>query len=135
MVLLDCGCILTDPKQSTPERLFQLRNDLLTVCERYCPSFLAIERLFFSKNVKTALAVSEARGVILATLWEAGLHSYTELTPTAVKQILFGSGRADKRQIMAMVAALFPNVPPIRSDDAADAVAIAVASLRTSLQT
>lgn len=125
LVLLDFGVILTSPKQPLPERLMALHIGLRDIIAKYSPDAMAVEELFFNVNVKTALVVGQARGVILLTGGQAGL-SVTSYTPSAVKLAVCGSGSADKRQVQDMVKRLTGLVEIPKPDDAADAIAIAI---------
>lgn len=121
------GCISTPAKKSLAARLLQLDQELEKVLSRYHPSTMAIEQLFFTKNVTTAMAVSHARGIALLA---AARHDLTvdEVSPTTVKQSLTGYGRADKRQMGQMIKILLglPHLPP--TDDEVDAIGIALSS-------
>jgi len=94
------------------------------VLERWKPDEVAVEELFFTKNVKTAIKVAEARGVILATLFEENFEVF-EYTPTEVKRAVTGSGAADKGQVMKMMKLVLNPVKMPLKDDAVDAMAIA----------
>lgn len=122
------GVIETEKGELGP-RLLELRERLRVLLTEYRPDRVCVETLYFSKNVKTATAVGEARGVILLTCAEAGVP-LIEVQPQAVKQAVAGYGAADKRQVMRMVQALLalPELP--RPDDAADALAIALYGVR-----
>lgn len=126
-VVIDVGCITTDKNLSHAERLREVRDDLTSLIEKHQPDLLAIEELFFSKNVKTALKVAEARGVILELAARSALP-VIELNPNQIKLALTGDGRADKKQMQQMVKTVLqlPAVP--EPDDAADALAVAIAS-------
>lgn len=119
------GCILTPPRTPHPERLAQLAVELRAIVRTHKPDLAAVERLFFTKNTSTAMAVGEARGVALAVLAEAGVP-VVEYTPSAVKGAVSTYGRADKRQVQTMVKLLLklPRIP--KPDDAADALAVAL---------
>jgi len=106
-------------------RLRELHSGIKKVVSRWKPEAVAVERLFFAKNQKTALAVAEARGVILLTTALAGLKFY-EYTPLEIKRAVTGDGRADKEQIKKMVHLIFPqkDIAGAR-DDVFDAIAIA----------
>ena len=93
--------------------------------EKYKPDAVAVEELFFSKNITTGIAVAEARGVILLTAKMAGVPIY-EYTPMQVKQAVVGYGLAEKRQVIAMVTSLLGLPKPPKPDDTADALAIAL---------
>ncbi len=122
---LDFGVITTPPDQSMPERLLQLNRRLKEIVLLHRPETSAVEKLFFSKNVTTAIAVGQARGVILMTLAETGL-GVAEYTPMEIKQAIAGFGGADKQQVQQMVRALLGLKDIPRPDDAADALAIAI---------
>jgi crossover junction endodeoxyribonuclease RuvC len=109
------------------EFLYHHLNDLLAL---HHPDTSAVERLFFQRNVSTAMAVGQARGVALLSLQQAGVEVF-EYTPNAVKQAVAGYGSAGKRQVQEMVRTLLgmPEIP--RPDDAADALAIAITHLNT----
>ncbi len=125
------GVILTSPDSSSPERLLELHRQLVEVIDLHRPDGAAVEKLFFQKNVRTALAVGQARGVILLALAQQGLP-IVEFTPLEVKQAVVGYGGADKRQVQEMVRTLLalPEIP--KPDDAADALAIAITHLHTA---
>ena len=105
-------------------RLLELRWSLIAVLERWKPDEVAVEELFFTKNVKTAIKVAEARGVILATLFEKDYKVF-EYTPTEVKRAVTGSGTADKDQVKKMMKLVLNQVRMPMKDDAVDAMAIA----------
>ncbi len=119
------GCIETSPKKSFSERILQVRNELRELINEHKPTRVAVEELFFFKNLKTAIEVGQARGVILLTAVESGLP-VDEFTPLQVKQALTGYGRAEKGQMQKIVAAVLGLKSPIKSDDAADALAVAL---------
>ena len=123
--LITSGCILTSPKNKHPERLAAIAQGLKKIIKKYKPDILAVEELFFCKNVKTALKVGEARGVILTTAMENNLPIY-EYTPLQVKQAITGYGRADKNQIQQMVKVILNLSETIKPNDAADALAVAI---------
>lgn len=123
--LITCGCILTDAKLSLDKRLSLVFSDVNKLIKKYKPDILACEELFFFKNVKTAISVSHARGVVLLAGQRAGIKIY-EYTPLQVKQALTGYGRADKRQMQEMVKSLLCLKQAPKPDDAADAVAVAM---------
>ncbi len=123
--IIDYGCILTDKATPHAERLAQISTEINRIIKKYRPQALAIEELFFSKNVKTALKVGEARGIVLARAMSAKLPIY-EYTPLQIKQALTGYGRADKRQIQQMVRMILKLDKLPQPDDAADALAVAI---------
>ena len=123
--------VITTPKDSTaPARLEMLYDQLRDLLTLHQPETAAVEKLFFQRNVTTAIAVGQARGVILLAIAEAGLDVF-EYTPNEVKQAVVGYGSAQKRQVQEMVRTLLvlPEIP--RPDDAADALAIAITHLNT----
>lgn len=119
------GCIQTDRASSFAERLQCVRDHLKKVLMTHAPDCVAIEQLFFQTNVKTALTVGMARGVILLTVADAGVP-VVELTPNQVKQGVAGWGGANKSQVGEMVARLLHLQAVPEPDDAADALAIAI---------
>ncbi|MDD5340918.1 MAG: crossover junction endodeoxyribonuclease RuvC [Patescibacteria group bacterium] len=123
--ILDYGIISTSSKQEFSLRLEYIFNALNDLIKKYHPSSMAVEQLFFCKNVKTALLVGQARGVILLTARLNKLPLY-EFTPLQVKQAVCGYGKADKRQVQEMVKALLKLNKIPKPDDAADALAIAL---------
>ena len=124
-VSLDYGCIRTEPKFSPAKRLEIISQDLAVLIKKYKPNRMAVEKLFFCNNATTAMAVGQARGVILLKGQENGLSIF-EYTPLQIKQALTGYGRAEKRQIQKMVKVLLDLEKIPKLDDAADALAIAL---------
>ncbi len=128
--LLACGVIRTPPHTPMHLRLQELFNDLRELIAEFHPQTLAVEKLFFGRNVTTAITVGQARGIVLLT---AALEQVdvAEYTPAEVKQAIAGYGNADKRQVQEMVQRILdlPEIP--RPDDAADGVAIAVCHLQS----
>lgn len=120
------GSITTAPSQEHGRRLLTIRDELTDVLARFRPDQAGVEALFFSRNVRSALPVAEARGVILMCLAEAGVDC-ADYTPLRVKQAVLGHGKADKQQISAIVRVLFQLAPgdPL-THHAADALAVAV---------
>jgi crossover junction endodeoxyribonuclease RuvC len=124
-------CILTSGKDlSTPERLEKIFNRISGLIEEHRPGWVALEKLFFSRNVTSALGVAEVRGVILLAAQQHRIP-VAEYTPNQVKLAITGSGRADKRQMQEMVRRLLdlPEVP--KPDDVADGLSIALCHLHT----
>ncbi len=119
------GAIRTPAHTPVPSRLLQIAEDMETLITRYRPDALAVEELFFNTNVTTGIAVAEARGVILLTA-EKHKIPVAEYTPMQVKQAVVGYGKAEKRQVIAMVTSLLKLPKPPTPDDTADAIAIAV---------
>ena len=129
--MLSFGVLITPPDLPVHERLKMLYGQLKKLLAECHPDTCAVEKLFFQRNVSTAIAVGEARGVVLLAMAEAGL-SVSEYTPNEVKQAVAGYGSAQKRQVQEMVRTLLglPAIP--RPDDAADALAIAITHLNTT---
>jgi crossover junction endodeoxyribonuclease RuvC len=131
LVHLAHGTIETPKTDPLPKRLLSLRHQLVTLVSQWRPDESAVEALFFATNAKTAMTVGQARGVVLMTLYEAGLP-IGEYTPLQVKQSVTGYGQADKRQMQAMVQLLLMLDKIPKPDDAADALAIAVTHIYSS---
>lgn len=123
--LVDYGCIKTSKNLSSPERLKELYNQLDNLIKKYKPDIVAVEDIFFFKNLKTVIKVSEARGVILLAASRLNIP-VVEYTPLQVKQAVVGYGRAEKMQVQKMVKVLLNLKEAPKSDDAADALAIAI---------
>ena len=119
------GAITTPAHTNFESRLLMIKRDLETIIDRYTPTEMAIEELFFNTNITTGIAVAEARGVILCTAFEKGLK-ISEYTPLQVKQAGVGYGKAEKQQVIAMVTSILKLKKPPKPDDTADAVAIAI---------
>ncbi len=128
--LVRYGTIQTEPHTPMPERLQVIYREVTALIQDFHPNALAVEALFFGRNVTTALTVGQARGVVLLAAAQAGLAVY-EYKPAEVKQALVGYGGADKAQIQEMVRIMLglPEIP--RPDDAADAVAVAICHLHS----
>jgi crossover junction endodeoxyribonuclease RuvC len=124
------GVILTPKNATAPARLEMLYNDLSALLREYHPDTAAVEKLFFSRNVTTALAVGQARGVVMLCMQQAGVEPF-EYTPNEIKQAVAGYGGAQKRQVQEMVRALLQLDSIPKPDDAADALAIAITHLNT----
>ena len=124
------GHIATSPENTTAERLFEVADDLDAIIKKYEPDESSVEELFFFKNVKTVMKVSQARGAILLTL-QRNRVSIFEYTPLQVKQSLTGYGRAEKKQIQLMVKNILKLKEIPKPDDTADAIAIALCHLNS----
>ncbi len=120
------GCIETKPKSQTSVRLKEIYVSIADMIAQYQPQVVAIEELFFHRNVTTAIAAAEARGVAVLAAEMAGVEQ-AEYTPLQVKQAVVGFGRADKQQVQQMVKTLLGLREIPKPDDAADALAIALA--------
>jgi crossover junction endodeoxyribonuclease RuvC len=122
---VDYGCFTTGADTPLPERLLAIHDHLAELLELHQPTVMAVERLFFSRNVQTAFAVGQARGVVLVAAARAGV-GVREATPSEVKVAVSGDGRADKEQIGRMVQLVLGLERVPTPDDAADALAIAI---------
>jgi crossover junction endodeoxyribonuclease RuvC len=130
-LLLECGIVDVRASTSAAERLLAISEALDELIRRHRPFALAVERLYFNKNVQTAMRVSEARGIALLCGARAGLEIF-EYTPQEVKSSIAGSGRADKKAIQKMLPLLVALDTPISQDNVADAVAIALTHAQRS---
>lgn len=125
--VLEYGVIRTPAHTPLVDRLVTLYTKLNELLDEYHPQLAGCEKLFFSKNVKTALDVGQARGIIMLALTQHHL-SVTELTPPQVKQSVTGYGAATKQQIQYMTQKILQLTTIPKPDDAADALAIAIAT-------
>lgn len=123
--ILDNGAITTVASMKLSQRLLVLYNDLEKLIEKYKPDAIAIEELFFNKNVKTALTVGHGRGVAVLAAAKSGVEIF-EYTPLQVKQSVVGYGRAEKTQVQQMVKAILNLSAIPKPDDVADALAVAI---------
>jgi crossover junction endodeoxyribonuclease RuvC len=123
--VLDYGIVSTPKTDTEAMRLATIADDLKSLIKKYKPERVGIEKLYFQNNQKTAMEVSQARGVVLLVCQQAGLKIF-EFTPLQVKNYICGNGRADKRQIQFMVKKTFGLEQIPKPDDAADALAISL---------
>lgn len=128
--LINYGCIKTSSNLNTAERLAKLHKELILLIKNEKPDIMAVEDIFFFKNLKTAIKVSQARGVILLTAQNLKIPIF-ECTPLQVKQATTSYGRAEKMQVQRMVKALLNLKEIPRPDDAADALATAICCAHT----
>ncbi len=124
------GSIQTPKELTTSARLHQIYLGMQEIIKSYQPDVMAVEKLFFNTNTTTAFTVGQARGVILLAAEEAGIPCY-EYTPLQVKQAVVGYGRAEKKQIQAMVRVLLNLKEVPKPDDVADALGIAITHAHT----
>jgi crossover junction endodeoxyribonuclease RuvC len=124
------GAIITPANTPLPERLLELNHQLQELLALHQPQSGAVEKLFFQRNVRTALSVGQARGVALLALAQAGV-GIAEYTPMEVKQAVVGYGGADKQQVQQMVRALLDLADIPQPDDAADALAVAICHIHS----
>jgi crossover junction endodeoxyribonuclease RuvC len=127
---VDFGVIITLKSEPAAVRLVQIYEQVKAIINLHQPNSAAVEKLFFQKNITTAIAVGQARGVIMLALAQAGLE-IGEYTPNEIKQAVTGYGSADKRQVQEMVRVLLSLEKIPKPDDAADALAIAITHLNT----
>ncbi|MFZ2487829.1 MAG: crossover junction endodeoxyribonuclease RuvC [Anaerolineae bacterium] len=125
LTLVEADAILTAAGTPLPARLLTIHSQLSAVIARHRPDAVAVEELFFSKNVRTAMSVGQARGVVLLAAAQAGLPIY-HYKPAEVKLAVAGYGGANKAQIQEMVRLLLGLDTIFKPDDVADAVAIAI---------
>lgn len=125
------GAITTPAHTDTVDRIKVIYDELDTLIKMYKPDCMAIEELFFNTNQKTAIVVAEARGVMLLCAVNNGLKVF-EYTPLQVKQAVVGYGRAEKKQVIAMVVNFLNLEKKPKLDDTADALAIAVCHAHTN---
>ncbi|MEI9913471.1 MAG: crossover junction endodeoxyribonuclease RuvC [Candidatus Saccharibacteria bacterium] len=123
--LIDAGVIRTPVKQKDDLRLETIYNELSNVIKESKPDVMAVERLFFARNVTTAMSVAQARGVVLLCGRQANMDIY-EYTPLQIKQAVTGYGRAEKKQIQEMVKTILALKEVPKPDDCADALAAAI---------
>ena len=123
--LVNCGAITTPPNTEFSWRLEVIYNDMVQLLQVAQPDAVAIEELFFGQNVTTGIGVAQSRGVILLAVRQAGLE-ISQYKPMQVKQAVVGYGRAEKKQVIAMVTMLLGLKAPPKPDDTADAIAIAI---------
>lgn len=123
--VIDYGCINTSSKLDVPKRLEQIYKGVDILIKKYNIDEVAIEELFFNKNVKTAITVAQARGVAILACAHNNVEIY-EYTPLQVKQGVVGYGRAEKSQVQSMVKSLLSLSKVPKPDDVADALAIAI---------
>ncbi|RQD77492.1 MAG: crossover junction endodeoxyribonuclease RuvC [Candidatus Syntrophonatronum acetioxidans] len=124
------GCIRTRAEDSRAQRLLNIYRDLEEIITKFNPDSVAVEEIFFNKNSRSAFLVGEARGAALLAAAQSNLEAF-EYTPLQVKQSVVGYGRATKNQVMEMVKILLNLKKPVKPDDAADALAVAICHLHS----
>lgn len=129
--MLQYGAVTTEAGLPLATRLVQIENDMTALIAQLKPDEIAVEELFFSKNITTGIAVAHGRGVILCTVERLGVPIF-EYTPMQVKQAVAGYGLADKKQVMDMTKRLLNLKAVPKPDDAADALAIAICHARSA---
>ena len=131
MKMLQYGTVTTPAGLPLATRLVQIEDDIRALIDQLRPDEIAIEELFFSKNITTGIAVAHARGVVLCTAERQGVPIF-EYTPMQVKQAVVGYGLAEKKQVMDMTRRLLKLKGVPKPDDAADALAIAICHARSA---
>ena len=126
--LLFSGCISTDKTAPFPDRLLAIGEAIDTLLKEYAPQALALETLFFNKNVKTAIGVAEVRGLCIFLGKRHGCAIY-EFSPQEIKVATTGYGKSDKTSMIAMVKRLIPGAPQKAHDDEYDAIAVGITAL------
>lgn len=129
--VVDAGVIRTPVKEDDAVRLLTIYEELTDIIASTKPSIMSVEKLFFARNVTTAMTVAQARGVVLLCGQQAGLTLF-EYTPMQIKQAVTGYGRADKKQMQEMVRVLLNLKETPKPDDAADALAAALTHASTA---
>jgi crossover junction endodeoxyribonuclease RuvC len=125
------GVLTTPTDRGVPERLAELQAEVRALLDEYAPAVVAVERVLFQNNVRTAMSVGQASGVVMAEAAARGL-AVVEYSPNQVKEAVAGSGSADKEQVTRMVQMLLGLPRPPRPADAADAAAVALCHLAQS---
>lgn len=128
---IEYGAVLTEAGTPFPDRLRAIHEDIEFIFNKFKPECLAIERLYFTSNQKTAIDVAQARGVTVLSAAKRNIPVF-EYTPLQVKQSVVGYGKAEKRQVMEMTQKLLNLAQIPKPDDAADALAIAICHAHTS---
>jgi crossover junction endodeoxyribonuclease RuvC len=128
LTLVDVGVITTPAKSPLPSRLQKIFESICQLIDQHHPDACSVEKLFFSKNARTAMSVGHARGVTLLAMANSNLPIY-EYTPMQIKQAVTGYGSAQKKQIQEMVRMLLNLTEVPKPDDAADAAAVAICYL------
>ena len=128
--LVDAGVIRTPAHEDDAVRLQTIFEELTDIIVQSKPSVMSVEKLFFARNVTTAMTVAQARGIVLLCGQQAGMTIF-EYTPLQIKMALTGYGRADKKQIQEMVRVVLGLAEPPKPDDCADAIAAALMHAQT----
>ncbi|MFH1613044.1 MAG: crossover junction endodeoxyribonuclease RuvC [bacterium] len=128
LIPISYGCIITSPQTIFPLRLKKIYEEILKIIKEFKPEIVVIEKLFFAKNIKTAISISQAQGVIILASIMSGI-SIKEYTPLEVKQSVTGFGKADKKQVQVMIKHILKLKEIPKLDDTADALALAICYL------
>ena len=127
LVCLDYGCIAAEKSTGLPDKLLQIYRDAVGIATKWSPDVMAVEQVYFSRNAKTAFQVGQARGVLVLVAATFGME-LDELSPVEVKSCIVGYGNATKQQVQAMTRMILSLERTPEPDDAADALACAIAS-------
>ncbi len=127
-ILLFSSCVETDKRADMPVRIAQIGNAIRDILVKYNPEMVAIETLFFNKNIKTAIGVAQIRGVILYLSQSAGC-AICEFGPQEIKVAVTGYGKSDKNAVIDMVKRLVKNAPETALDDEYDAIAVGITAI------
>ena len=130
--LIECGVIRTRPREALPDRLLEIHSGVTELIARHRPHAIAVEDVFYAKNVRTTVVLGHARGVVLLAGAQARIDVY-EFPPAEIKKAVVGSGGATKEQVQFMLTRLLRLKAVPSPSDAADGVAAALTYLRTSL--
>ena len=125
LIPIKYGSVFTSPKMRMEDRLVKIYDELDALMKEYKPDIMGIEKLFFNRNVTTAIPVGQARGVVLLAAAKNNIP-IVERTPMQIKQDVTGYGKADKKQVIYMVTKLLHLPEPPKPDDTADALAVAI---------
>lgn len=123
--VISYGCILTEAGKPAGERLKKIYKEINKLITRYKPDLISVENIYFFKNLKTVMPVSQARGVILLAAAQKNIPT-CDITPLQMKMAIVGYGRADKKQTQKMIEKILNLEEAVKSDDAADALGIAI---------
>ncbi len=133
MKLLETNCFITVPELEMPKRLKFIYNSLKDVLKKYSPEVMVVEKLFFNTNVRTAMAVGQARGVVMLAAADSNVLFY-EYTALEAKKVVADYGRASKKEMQTAVQNILKLDAPIKSDDANDAVAMVLCFIKKDLE-
>jgi crossover junction endodeoxyribonuclease RuvC len=129
--LIECGVIRTHARDPLPSRLLEIYDDIVALIQRHQPDAMAIEDVFYAKNVRTTVVLGHARGVVLLAGQQAGVEIH-EIPPAEIKKAVVGTGAATKEQVQFMLMRLLKLKSVPQPSDAADGVAAALACLMAS---
>lgn len=125
LALVDSGCLTTPVRMESGQRLLHIYDGICGLIQTYKPDELAIEKLYFNRNITSAMAVSEARGVVLLAATQCGVP-ISQYTPSQIKEVMTGKGTANKDEVRLMVMTALNLTKKPSPDDVSDAIAIAI---------